>query len=218
MGEGEFSVLRRRMIEEQLIQRGIRDQRVLEALLKVPRHMFLPPDRRAYAYVDGAVPIGHGATISQPYVVAVMTEALAPQPGDRVLEVGTGSGYQTAVLAELAREVYTIERKPELAEEARLLLEELGYGNIRFRVGDGTLGWPEAAPFNGILVTAGAPAVPEELKAQLDPHGGRLVIPIGSRREQELYRYTLRDGELVREWLMSCRFVPLVGEGGWENF
>lgn len=212
-----YGAARQKMVDQQLLNRGIRDHGVLSALLKVPRHMFVPEAFRSQAYADGALPIAEGQTLSQPYMVAVMTEALALFGDERVLEVGTGSGYQTAVLAELAAEVYTIERYPLLEEESRLLLEELGYGNIRFRAGDGTLGWPEAAPFHAILVTAGAPAVPEQLREQLDPEGGRLVIPIGDRLEQELYLYTRADGELHREWITTCRFVPLVGEEGWEG-
>ncbi len=207
---------RRRMVEEQLAARGIRDRRVLSAMLSVPRHIFVPMRERAAAYDDRALALSHGQTISQPYMVATMTEALAPHPDDRVLEVGTGSGYQTAILAELAREVYTIERDPELALDARELLEEMGYGNVRYLVGDGTLGWPSQAPFDGIVVTAGAPSAPRDLQAQLR-EGGRLVIPIGTRDEQELYRVTRRGQDFPMQWITSCRFVPLVGEEGWSE-
>jgi protein-L-isoaspartate(D-aspartate) O-methyltransferase len=211
----ELAAARRRMVQDQLVRRGIRDPQVLEAMERVPRHMFVPPAWRVHAYADGALPLAQGQTISQPYIVAIMTQALAPGPRDRVLEIGTGSGYQTAVLAELAAEVYTVERHVGLEEEARLLLEEMGYGRVRFRVGDGSLGWPEAAPFDGILVTAGAPEVPPALLDQLEAAGGRLVIPIGDRQEQELYRYERQGEQLRREWITSCRFVPLVGESGW---
>lgn len=203
------------MVERQLRGRGIRDPRVLDAMLAVPREAFLPPGRQDLAYRDQAVPIGRGQTISQPYMVAAMSQALEVTPDDRVLEVGTGSGYQTAVLAELAREVYTVERIEALAEDARSALEELGYRNVRFRVGDGTRGWPEEAPFHAILVTAGAPEAPDSLKDQLDPDGGRLVIPVGPRTQQDLYRYERSGTEITSTRLMACRFVPLVGEEGW---
>ncbi len=207
---------RRRMVQEQLAARGVRDRRVLAAMTAVPRHIFVPLRERAAAYEDRPLALAHGQTISQPFMVATMTEALALRPDDRVLEIGTGSGYQTGVLAELAGEVYTVERDPELALEARELLEELGYGNVRYLVGDGTLGWPSQAPFDAILVTAGAPALPRDLQAQLRD-GGRLVIPIGSRNEQELYRVTRRGRDYPMEWLTTCRFVPLVGEEGWSE-
>lgn len=210
------SEARQQMVAEQLAARGIRSRRVLEAMKTVPRHMFVPHNERGEAYADRALALARGQTISQPFMVATMTEALAPQPGDRVLEIGTGSGYQTAVLAELVREVYTVERDPELALHARELLEEMGYGNVRYLVGDGSLGWPSQAPFDSILVTAGAPDVPRELQAQLRD-GGRIVIPIGTRNEQELYRVVRRGSAFEKEWITSCRFVPLVGEEGWEG-
>ncbi len=206
---------RRRMVVE-LVERGIRDGRVLGAMRAVPRHLFVPPTARHLAYEDRAIGLVHGQTISQPLMVATMTEAIACGPSDRVLEIGTGSGYQTAVLAELARTVYTIEREPELAVDARELLEELGYGNVHYRVGDGTLGWADEAPFDAIVVCAGAPAVPRDLEAQLR-EGGRLVIPIGTRCEQELYRFARRGAECVMDWITTCRFVPLVGEEGWDE-
>lgn len=206
------------MVERQLRARGIRDERVLDAVARVPRELFLPPGQQHLAYRDQAVPISHGQTISQPYMVAVMTEALAPRPDDRILEIGTGSGYQTAVLAHLAATVHTIERYGPLAARAREILEgEMGIANVDFAVGDGTRGWPEEAPFDAILVTAGAPSVPASLKEQISPDGGRLVIPIGPRGTQDLYRYVLTGTELVGENLLPCRFVPLVGEEGWED-
>lgn len=207
---------RKHMVEQQLAARGIHDRRVLNAMLAVPRHMFVPRHGRAAAYEDRALALAHGQTISQPFMVATMTEALAPRPDDRVLEIGTGSGYQTAVLAELAGEVYTVERDPHLALDARELLEELGYGNIRYVVGDGTLGWPSQAPYDGVLVTAGAPSVPRDLQSQLR-EGGRMVIPIGNRVEQELYRLVRHGDDSRMEWITSCRFVPLVGEEGWSE-
>jgi protein-L-isoaspartate(D-aspartate) O-methyltransferase len=204
------------MVEEQLAARGVRDRRVLAAMTAVPRHIFVPLPERAAAYEDRPLGLARGQTISQPFMVATMTEALALRPEDRVLEIGTGSGFQTAVLAELAGEIYTVERDAGLALDARELLEELGYGNVRYLVGDGTLGWPSQSPFDAIVVTAGAPAVPRDLQAQLR-EGGRLVIPIGSRNEQELYRVIRRGREYPMEWLTTCRFVPLVGEEGWSE-
>ena len=210
----EYDRLRLRMVERQIKGRGVRDKRVLEAMRKVPRHLFLPPEKADQAYEDHPVSIGRGQTISQPYMVALMTEALELRGDEKVLEIGTGSGYQTAILAELAREVYSVERIPELADEARTRLEDLGYTNVHIRVGNGTLGWPEEAPFDAILVTAGAPKVPKSLKAQL-ADGGRLVIPVGSEFHQVLYRIRRRGDEFLEEPLTSCVFVPLIGEEGW---
>lgn len=208
---------RQAMVERQLKPRGIRDPLVLDAMGAVPREVFLPPERRHLAYSDQAVPIGQGQTISQPYMVAAMTEALRPRPGDRVLEVGTGSGYQTAVLAWIVSEVFTVERFEPLSEAARRILDGLDVDNVHYRVGDGSLGWPEEGPFDGILVTAGAPRVPDVLKEQVSDDGGRLVIPVGPRSTQELVRYVKEGTEIVAEHLMACRFVPLVGEEGWEE-
>lgn len=206
------------MVRLQIESRGVRDPRTLEAMAAVPRHLFVPPERRHLAWADGALPIGNGQTISQPFIVALMTEALQLRAGDRVLEIGTGSGYQTAVLAEVvghAGEVFTIERHPELSRDARTQLHALGYEGIHFHVGDGTLGWPDAAPFDGIIVTAGGPVVPDDLRDQLHPDHGRLVIPVGSRERQELFRFT-RDGQRWhRESLGAVTFVPLIGEQGW---
>jgi protein-L-isoaspartate(D-aspartate) O-methyltransferase len=203
------------MVQDQLERRGLRDERVLDAMRTLPRHHFIPHDRVHLAYRDQAVPLEQGQTISQPYMVAAMTEALALRPHDRVLEIGTGSGYQTAIIAELAAEVFTIERLPSLTETAEYTLRDLGIGNVEFRVGDGSMGWPEEAPFDGIMVTAGAPAPPESLTSQLSPEGGRLVIPVGDREIQTLYRYTRTGEEITREDYMACRFVPLLGEEGW---
>ena len=208
------------MIERQIRARGVRDPRTLAALQCIPRHIFLPSEHRHLAYRDLASPIGEGQTISQPYMVALMTEALQPRPGERVLEIGTGSGYQTAVLAEIVGrggEVCTVERHPRLSFPARNLLDELGYDNVRFRIGDGTRGWPEQAPFDRIMVTAAGPRVPPPLRSQLREDGGRLVIPIGARREQELLAFTRWGTELVRESLGVVQFVPLVGEQGWAG-
>ncbi len=211
----EWDRLREEMVQEQLRARGIRDARVLRALGRVPRHEFVPRAQRAMAYDDTPLPIGQGQTISQPYMVALMTEALATRDGDKVLEVGTGSGYQAAVLAELGCEVFTIERDPFLAEEARERLARLGYGAVAVCQGDGTLGLPAEAPFRGILVTAGGPRVPGSLKEQLDPAGGILVIPVGDRGLQELVRVTRGGDRFTQESLGGCRFVPLLGEEGW---
>ncbi|HEV2132577.1 MAG TPA: protein-L-isoaspartate(D-aspartate) O-methyltransferase [Longimicrobiaceae bacterium] len=209
---------REAMVRDQIERRGVRDPRTLAAMAAVPRHCFVPPEVAHLAYEDGAFPIGVGQTISQPYMVALMTEALRLWPGSRVLEIGTGSGYQTAVLAEVVGpqgEVYTIERHAELSHQARVLLRDLGYHNIRFRIGDGTLGWPEHAPYHGVIVTAGAPVVPDDLREQLHANGGRLVIPVGGEREQELLCYTRRGTSWERESLGSVCFVPLIGEQGW---
>ena len=203
-----YAGMRARMVEEQIVRRGVRDERVLRAMGTVPRHLFVPDYLRDSAYDDGPLPIGENQTISQPYVVAFMSEAIRPRPADRVLEVGTGSGYQTAVLAGLVGHVYTTEVRPRLAEAARARLAELGVSNVTLRVDDGSGGWPDEAPFDAILVTAAAPSVPEALVEQLG-EGARLVIPIGSG-DQELVRVTRgRDG-LVRESLLPVRFVPLV--------
>jgi protein-L-isoaspartate(D-aspartate) O-methyltransferase len=203
-----YAGMRARMVEEQIVRRGVRDERVLRAMGAVPRHLFVPDDLRDSAYDDGPLPIGEEQTISQPYVVAFMSEAIRPRPADRVLEVGTGSGYQTAVLAGLVGHVYTTEVRPRLAEAARARLAKLGVPNVTLRVDDGSGGWPDEAPFDAILVTAAAPSVPEALVEQLG-EGARLVIPIGSG-DQELVRVTRgRDG-LERERLLPVRFVPLV--------
>ena len=206
------------MVEHQLAGRGIRDPRVLEAMATVPREAFLPESRRSLAYADEALPIASGQTISQPYIVALMTELLATTPGLRVLEIGTGSGYQAAILAELGCRVVTIERFPELAEAARAQLERLGYGDaVEVRVGDGTLGDPESAPYPRIVVTAAAPHIPDPLRQQLDPEGGRLVIPVGRRWSQMLVVVERRGDEWLERDAGECVFVPLVGEEGFAS-
>ncbi len=204
-----FDDERRQMVEVQLRARGVRDPRVLEAMARVPRHLFVPETERAYAYADEPLPIGSGQTISQPYIVAYMTEALGLSGDEKVLEVGTGSGYQTAVLAELAREVLTIEVIDSLSRAAQERLERAGCRNIRFRVGDGSAGWPEEAPFDAIMVTAAAPRIPEALEAQLGPEG-RMVIPVGTDLQELSLVRRGRKG-LQRERLIGVRFVPLVG-------
>jgi protein-L-isoaspartate(D-aspartate) O-methyltransferase len=209
-------VLRDWMVEEQIADRGIRDPVVLEAMRTVPRDRFVPDMPAALAYEDQPLPIGEGQTISQPYIVARMTEALRPRPGDRALEIGTGSGYAAAVLAVIVREVHTIERVESLAHSARRRLHELGYANVHVRHGDGTLGWPEHAPYDAILVTAGGPEVPRSLLRQL-AIGGRLVMPVGPEPDwQRLVRVTRRDGDHYdREELEAVAFVPLIGAEGW---
>ncbi len=199
------------MVKEQILARGIRDPRVLEALRKVPRHRFVPPALQASAYEDSALPIGLGHTTSQPYVVAIMTEALELKPQDRVLEIGTGSGYQAAVLSLLVREVYSIEIVEQLGGEAEARLKEMGYANVRVRIGDGYRGWPEAAPFDAIIVTAAPPDVPPALVAKLRP-GCRMVVPVG-RYVQDLIRLRRMAKGWERESLLPVRFVPMVSEG-----
>ena len=207
---------RRDMVDGQLRRRGIHDERVLRAFLEVPRHRFLPPEHADEAYDDHPVRIGHGQTISQPYMVAWMTQELGLTGGERVLEIGTGSGYQTAILARLAAEVFTVERVPELAEVAAALLGSLGTTNVHYRVGDGTMGWPEEAPFDRILVTAGAPKVPASLTEQLAEEG-RLAMPVGGRGGQEFTLTEKRRGKVASRSLGGCIFVPLIGEQGWPE-
>jgi protein-L-isoaspartate(D-aspartate) O-methyltransferase len=214
--ESDWSKLRARMVDQQIKARGIKDERVLQAMAKVPRHEFVPDKERADAYDDGPLPIGHGQTISQPYIVALMTDEAKPRPEHRVLEIGTGSGYQAAVLAELVKEVYTIELVPELADEAKDRLKRLGYKNVHARAGDGYKGWPEAAPFDAVVVTCGADHVPEPLFEQLKP-GGVLVIPVGkTQAEQSLLAITkdAKGGRKTRD-LGPVRFVPFrrAGDG-----
>jgi protein-L-isoaspartate(D-aspartate) O-methyltransferase len=206
------------MVETQLRARGIRDERVLGAMAGLPRERFVPEQRRAIAYADEALPIPAGQTISQPWIVARMTELLAPRVGDRVLDIGTGSGYQAAILALLGARVVSIERQPELAESARARLAELGFGDqVEVRLGDGSLGDPTGAPWDGILVAAAAPAIPIPLREQLSPNGGRLVIPVGNRGRQDLL-LIIRDGDTWEERNDgSVVFVPLVGEQGFSS-
>jgi protein-L-isoaspartate(D-aspartate) O-methyltransferase len=204
------------MVERQLRRRGISDERVLEAMERVPREAFLPEPMRHLAYEDGALPIGHGQTMSQPFIVASICSLLQLEGDERVLDVGTGSGYQAAVLAELAAEVVTIERIPELAAEARTALIATGHGGVVVRVGDGSLGVPELAPFEAIAVAAAAPTVPPPLYEQLSPHG-RLVLPRGSRWGQELVLVVKTEVGPVERESVPCRFVPLVGVEGFEG-
>ncbi len=206
---------RNAMVRAQLVQRGITDSRVLDAMATVPRHLFVPPEARAQAYGDRALPISEGQTISQPYIVALMAQALSLRPGDRVLEVGAGSGYAAAVLSRLASEVDTIERWPALAETAERCLHDLGYMNVHVFHGDGTAGLPAYAPFDAVVVSAASPWVPRPLREQLG-EGGRLVIPVGGRNEQILLRLTRTDHRTHTARLGEVRFVPLIGEHAWE--
>ncbi|WP_129128490.1 protein-L-isoaspartate(D-aspartate) O-methyltransferase [Geomonas oryzae] len=214
----ELTARKERMLAEHLAGRGIRDGAVLQAMREVPRESFLPPEMEFLAYEDGPLPIQEGQTISQPYIVAYMIEALELKGTERVLEIGTGSGYAAAVLSLCAARVFTVERLSYLARSAEQRLRELGYRNVTVHLGDGTLGWPEHAPYDGIVVTAGAPEVPETLLEQLAP-GGRLVIPVGrSQHMQELVRVRrLAGGELRYEELCGVRFVPLIGAEGWKD-
>ena len=209
-GEEAYKALRERMVEEQIAGRDVVDERVIAAMNEVPRHRFVPFKLRAFAYIDNPLPIGEGQTISQPYIVALMTESLDPRSGDRVLEIGTGSGYQAAVLAEVVDTVFTIEIVPALAERAAGILDTLGYGNVVVRCGDGYDGWPESAPFDGVIVTAAAPSIPAPLVEQLAV-GGRLVIPVGDTA-QELKVYVKREAGLELLFTLPVRFVPMIGK------
>jgi len=209
----DYAQARERMVEEQIDARGVKDPRVLAAMRKVERHRFVSEGLRHQAYEDHPLPIGSGQTISQPYVVAAMTEFLQVRRTDKVLEIGTGSGYQTALLAELARAVYTVEVIPELSRAARLVLSELGYRNVRFKTADGHLGWPEFAPFDRVIVTAGAETMPNELVGQL-AEGGRIVVPVGPSGSQTLYLGVKHGRRLVQRALMQVVFVPFVHSTG----
>ena len=211
-----FETPRREMVARQIRGRGIASPAVLHAMEKVPRHLFVPPEHAAQAYDDQPLPIGGGQTISQPFMVAAMAQALALHGNERVLEIGGGSGYQAAVLSLLAREVIAVETQPALAASARARISRLGYTNLRIELGDGSLGWPLDAPYDAILVTAAAPSVPPPLVEQL-AEGGRLVIPVGGTDQQNLLRLTKRDGRLPQESLYTCRFVPLLGRHGWQT-
>ncbi len=204
------------MVEEQIIERGIKDPRVIEAMKKVPRHLFVEEALQSQAYNDRPLPIGEKQTISQPYMVALMTEALELKRRERVLEIGSGSGYQTAILAELAQEVFSIERIRSLAIRARKLLYDLGYFNVEIKIFDGTFGWAEKGPFDAIIVTAGSPHIPQPLYDQLSI-GGRLVIPVGNSDVQDLFRITKTEKGMKKEDLGGCRFVKLIGRYGWED-
>jgi len=206
--DNEFAGPRESMVSLQIQARGVKDEKVLQAMRKVPRHFFVPDELRLYAYADEPLPIGEGQTISQPYIVAYMTEALELEGGERVLEVGTGSGYQTAVLAEIVKQVYTIEVIGTLSSRAQELLHKLGYANIQFRVGDGTFGWQDNAPYDAIIVTAAAPAVPKKLQEQLCS-SGRMILPVGEGF-QELIVVVREKEHFKKKKLLPVRFVPLI--------
>lgn len=208
----DFAAQRQRMVQQQLMTRGINDQRVLTVMAKVPREEFVPPDSRAASYEDGPLPIGYGQTISQPYIVAFMTEQLRLKPSDRVLEVGTGSGYQAAILAELVSEVYSIEIVEPLAKSAEATLQRLGYKNVHVKPGDGYKGWPEEGPFDAIIVTCAPDKVPQPLVDQLKDDG-RMVIPVGHRFAQQLYLLEKKNGQLKQSATLPVRFVPMTSEG-----
>jgi protein-L-isoaspartate(D-aspartate) O-methyltransferase len=211
-----FEGLRNKMVSAQIESRGIKDKRVLEAMRKVPRHIFVEEALWERAYDDHPLPIGEGQTISQPYMVGSMTEALELKGKEKVLEIGTGSGYQAAILAEIAEQVFTIERLEELLKKARRTLDRLGYANVVFRVGDGTIGWQDQAPFDAILVAAGAPDVPKYLFEQL-AEGGRMAVPIGDIHSQTLVVIKKKDGKPVKTTRFGCVFVPLIGKNGWPE-
>jgi protein-L-isoaspartate(D-aspartate) O-methyltransferase len=214
--ETEYRLDRQRMVEEQFISRGISDERVLDAMRQVPRHLFVPEEHRHLAYRDCPLPIGQDQTISQPYIVALMTQMLGLEGEERVLEIGTGSGYQAAVLALLAREVHTVERHQALAEKALTCIQALDIKNVTIHIGDGTRGWPENAPYDAILTTAAAPKVPNPLLNQL-ADGGCLVIPVGGRMGQFLEIWNREGDDFHQERSVPVAFVPLLGEFGWKD-
>lgn len=211
-----FEDARREMVARQIEQRGIRDQRVLDAMRSIPRHLFVPEEYVYASYTDEPLPIGEAQTISQPFMVAAMAEALLLKGPEKVLEIGAGSGYQAAVLSRLSREVIAIEAQPALAGSSRERMLRLGFTNVSIEQGDGSMGWPPSAPYHAILVTAAAPSVPPPLVEQL-ADGGRLVIPVGGAENQDLIRITKNEGRISQESLYACRFVPLVGRYGWQD-
>jgi protein-L-isoaspartate(D-aspartate) O-methyltransferase len=214
-GSDQWEAARQQMVDTQIAARGVKDERVLSVMREIPRHLFVPASYRDAAYHDSPLPIGKGQTISQPYIVALMTELLMIRPDDVVLEIGSGSGYQAAILGKLAKSVITIERIPEVAEMARVNLAGIGITNVMVISGNGTIGYPDRAPYDAILITAATPSVPPPLIEQL-AEGGRLVAPVGSRDLQELVRLTRKEGRTVRELFGGVVFVPLLGEYGWQ--
>lgn len=212
----DYVVLRKRMVEEQLLARGIKNEKVLNAFYKVERHRFIPDDLKINAYADFPVPIGEAQTISQPYIVALMTECLDIKATDKVLEIGTGSGYQAAILAELSKEVCTVERIDNLSQRAKLTLQELGYTNIKMKADDGTLGWPQEAPFDKIIITAASPRVPLPLIEQLK-ESGKIIAPLGESLSQVLTIIEKKGGKLESIQVCGCVFVPLVGKYGCKD-
>ncbi|MBU1026104.1 MAG: protein-L-isoaspartate(D-aspartate) O-methyltransferase [Candidatus Margulisbacteria bacterium] len=212
----DYDKLRQQMVDLQIISRGISDPRVLDAFRRVPRHIFVPEDMRDSAYSDCALPIGNGQTISQPYMVAAMTAQLKLKGNETVLEIGTGSGYQAAILSQLCQRVITIERVESLLEKAKKIIQQTGYNNIKFVTGDGTLGYPDSAPYDGIIVTAGCPRIPQPLVDQLKDKG-RLVLPVGSTYQQVLTTVFKAGNEILTEESIPCVFVPLIGKFGWRE-
>ncbi len=212
----DYKILRENMVEVQLKTRGIKDEKLLEVMGQIPRHLFVSEQQRSCAYEDFPLPIGEGQTISQPYMVALMTELFRLKEHEKVLEIGTGSGYQTAVLSKIAKEVYTVEKIESLALKAEEMFKELGYQNIKVKVGDGSEGWSEYAPYNSIIVTAGSPKIPEPLIKQLSENG-RIVIPIGGPFSQDLILGEKIKGELITKTICGCTFVPLRGKHGWDK-
>jgi protein-L-isoaspartate(D-aspartate) O-methyltransferase len=213
----DFRIARKRMVEQQITNRGISDQRVIDAMLVVPRHLFVEQGLKDQAYSDFPLPIGHKQTISQPFIVAYMTEALKLKGSERVLEIGTGSGYQAAVLSRVAKQVYSVERVADLARNARKALDLCNAYNVHIRVNDGTCGWEDQGPFDAIITTAGSPSVPETLKQQLEI-GGRMIIPVGTLGQQILHCITRVTADTYNEeQLIDCRFVPLIGRHGWQS-
>lgn len=211
-----FLTVRQQMVNDQIIIRGVKDIKTIDALLEVPRHLFVPKDQLNFAYEDYPLPIGYGQTISQPYIVALMTELLELKGGEKVLEIGTGSGYQTAILAKIAKEVYSVERINELFVQAEQTLKNMKFSNIHLFYSDGTLGLSEYAPYQGIIVTASAPLIPEPLIEQLDEEG-KLVIPLGEKFGQTLIRIKKKNKKIYQENITGCSFVPLIGEKGWQE-
>ncbi len=213
----EYARWRKRMVDEQLVKRGVNDRRVLDAMRVIPRHQFVPEEFKPQAYEDRPLPIGEGQTISQPYMVAFMTERLRLKPHHTVLEIGTGSGYQTAILCHLTHYVYSVERVTRLAEQAGERIGDLGYNNLDIHVGDGSQGLPDQAAFDRIMVTAAAPRLPNALCAQLQKHGGQMILPIGDEHLQELKLITRRGERFTSRTLLRCRFVPLIGRYGFDS-
>ena len=213
----EYARWRNRMVDEQLVKRGINDRRVLDAMRVMPRHVFVPEEFKPQAYEDRPVPIGEGQTISQPYIVAIMTERLRLKPHHIVLEIGTGSGYQTSILCHLSHYVYSVERVSRLADQAGARIGDLGYNNIEIYVGDGSQGLPDQATFDRIMVTAAVPRLPNVLCTQLDKHGGQMILPIGDEELQELTLVTRRGERFTSRTLLRCRFVPLIGRYGFNS-
>ena len=213
-GSARFGEERRLMVERQIRKRGVTDERVLQAMATVPRHEFVPAFWMNQAYADEPLPIGHGQTISQPYIVAAMVASLGLTGSENVLEIGTGCGYQAAVVSLLAREVHTVEIVPDLAQSAAERLKRMGYANVHVHTGDGTIGWPESGPYDAILIAAAAPSVPEPLLLQL-ADGGRLMAPVGHEDKQELQLTTKHEGKFLLKQGGPCRFVPLIGQHGW---